>query len=519
MTMTTQRATAPYVQVLLRKQADDMEAMRHKRVAAYCRVSTDMEQQESSLENQMSSFRALIAAQPGWELAGIYPDEGLSGTRTANRVQFQKMIADCEAGKIDYIVTKSISRFARNTMECLQYVRRLKDLGIYVYFDENHFDTGSSSSEMLLSILAAVAQEESHSISENMKWGFRKRFQAGHPKWTLTYGFVKGEDGQYRINEEQAKGARRIFELYVSGTSLLEISRILQKENIPAMNGGKWWPKSLATVLHNEKYMGDVMMQKCYTVDHISHKKVKNDQTLVPSYYVRDHHEAIVSRKTFELAQTILSLKDRHQGYVQYPYYGTLICPFCGEKMVSFHLPFSGYLSAWTCGGGAEGSKCPYYSVQTKYVDRIVQEAYAHIDMERVRVLADNGGIEAEAAKALLEWKKRHPRLQRVEYIFLDALIEKITFINWNEAVVFWRFGEKAQLNITYDKIFEIPTVALTQTEQGILFQNKRVPYGYQVKQRVDQTVACCQKARAQMVHGRPNGIKKGAHANDDPKA
>ena len=168
---------------------------------------------------------------------------------------------------------------------------------------------------------SGVAQEESHSISENMKWGIRKRFQAGKPKWTLTYGFIKDEDGEYRINDEQAKGVRRIFELCIEGCSLPEIVRILERENIPAMNGGKWWPKSLATVLHNEKYVGDVMMQKCYTVDHLTHKKVKNDQTVVPSLLCPRPHEAIVDRKTFERHRRFFPERPA-QGMRPDPYHG-----------------------------------------------------------------------------------------------------------------------------------------------------------------------------------------------------
>ena len=187
-------------------------------------------------------------------------DEGLSGTRASNRVQFQRMIMDCEDGKIDYILTKSISRFARNTMEFLQYVRKLRDLGVNIYFDDRKLDTGNMASELLLTVYASTAQEESHSISENMKWGMRKRFQAGIPKWSKTYGFFKSDDGEYRIEPEQAKGVRRIFELCIQGLSLPKISQRLEEEGIPAMNGGKWWPKGLATVLHNEKYVGDVLI-------------------------------------------------------------------------------------------------------------------------------------------------------------------------------------------------------------------------------------------------------------------
>jgi DNA invertase Pin-like site-specific DNA recombinase len=267
------------VEVIQGKRSSEERKPLRKRVAAYCRVSTDKEEQQSSLETQMNSFQSLINARGDWELAGIYADEGLSGTRAANRVEFQRMIADCEAGQIDYIVTKSISRFARNTVECLQYVRKLKDIGIYIYFEKERLDTSNTSSEMLLSILAAVAQEESHSISENLKWGYRKRFQIGIPKWPPTYGY-RFQDGKVNEYATEARAVKRIFELYVSGRSLPQIDRVLQQEGYPPPGGKKWWPKTLATILHNEKYMGDVMMQKSYTVDHLSHKKVQNDQTV-----------------------------------------------------------------------------------------------------------------------------------------------------------------------------------------------------------------------------------------------
>jgi DNA invertase Pin-like site-specific DNA recombinase len=505
-----QRALASGVQVLRREQAIAPAAMQKKRVAAYCRVSTDMEQQATSLETQMKVFNEMIAAHADWELAGIYADEGLSGTRAANRVQFQQMIADCEAGKISLILTKSISRFARNTTDCLLYVRKLKDLGIYVYFDENHFDTGSTSSEMLLAILAAVAQEESHSISENMKIGMRMRFKAGKPKWVNTYGFEKGEDGNYHIHEEQAKGVRRIFELYVSGRSLPQIVAQLEKENIPAMNGGKWWTKSVSTVLHNEKYVGDVLMQKTYTIDHLSHQQAKNDQTVVPSYYVKDHHEAIVDRQTFERAQTILQMKDRHQGFVQYPYHGTLVCPLCGAEMIAFCLPMAGHAQVWTCGGrkdeGDEGKlkrptkPCPPYVVYTKYIDKALLEAYWKLDLDKLEALAAKDGKRAEAARATLKWRRREPRIgfrmKKIEYLFLDETVEKITFNKWNEAVITWKFGVTSRIPVQYDKLSETPNIELEHTAQGYTVNGELVQSGIQVQRRLDNLRKSCLKAR-----------------------
>lgn len=503
---TDQRAVASGVQVLQRESnITGVETILKKRVAAYCRVSTDLEQQASSLETQMAVFNDMIASRTGWELANIYVDDGITGTSTKNRIQFKQMIADCEAGEIDYILTKSISRFARNTQDCLNYIKRLKELGVFIYFDDIHLDTGSASSEMLITILAAVAQEESRSISENMKLGMRMRFKAGKPKWVATYGFTKGENGEYQINEEQAKGVKRIFELYVSGYSLPQIAKQLEKENIPAMNGGKWWPKSLSTVLHNEKYIGDVMMQKCYTVDHLSHKKIKNDQRVVPSYYVKDHHEGIIDRLTFDRVQTILRLKDRHGGCVQYPYYGTLYCPFCGEKMVAFHLPVNGYLSAWTCGGqkGGNGTttSCPPYVVHTKYIDRAVLEAYRKLDTSELETLVikrgrGHGAATVNAAQVALRWKTQQPRMKKVEYLFLDELVERITYAKWNECVITWKFGLVSRIPVQYDKVSEIPNVELEHTDEGYMVNGERVWAGYQVMRRLEKTKTSCLKAR-----------------------
>jgi len=474
-----------------------------KRVAAYCRVSTDKEEQQSSLETQIGAFQDLISARDEWVLVEVFADEGLSGTRVANRVQFQRMIADCEAGKIDYIVTKSISRFARNTVECLQYARKLKDMGVYIFFEKEHLDTSATSSEMLLSILAAVAQEESHSISENLKWGYRKRFQIGIPKWPPTFGY-EFQDGKVSINARDARIVKRIFELYVSGQSLPQIDRTLQREGYTSFRGKKWWPKTLATILHNEKYMGDIMMQKSYTVDHLTHRKVRNDQTVVPSYYVRDHHEAIVDRKTFERVQTILALRDLHLGCTQYPYYGTLICPVCGRRMIRYCLPTQAHPAAWTCGGdggvakrrdvsettdrrGRPGAsarhavsttidrRCLPYAIGEKYVDRLVADAYAGLDVIGLMQIKAEEGEASEALRQAINMKKKQPKLKSVEYVFLDTLVKEITFKDWNTALVRWKFGMTSEIAIHYEKASDIPAVSFDKTENGVTVHGKPI--------------------------------------------
>ncbi|MPM24663.1 hypothetical protein SDC9_71146 [bioreactor metagenome] len=504
-----QRALASGVHVLKRElSATDHELFPKKNVAAYCRVSTDLEQQVSSLETQMTVFDDMIASRADWELVKIYVDDGISGTSTKARVQFNQMIADCEAGKIDYILTKSISRFARNTQDCLSYIKRLKDLGVFIYFDDIHQDTGNASSEMLITILAAFAQEESRSISENIKLGMRMRFKAGKPKWVATYGFMKGENGEYLINQEQAKAIKRIFELYVSGYSLLGIAKQLEMEGVPSMNGRKWWPKSLATILHNEKYIGDVMMQKCYTVDHLTHKQIKNDQTVVPSYYVKNHHEGIIDRLTFDRVQTIFQIKDKHEGCVQYPYFGKLYCPFCGETLVAFHLPVNGYLSAWTCSGrrDEEGKtvSCPPYAIQAKYIDRAVLEAYEKLDRDKLEVLAvklnRNNNLNdtdiADAVQAAFRWKDKQPSMKSVEYLFLDELVVSITFAKWNECVITWKFGIISRVPVKYEKVSDIPNVELEQRDEVYFLNGQKVPAGSQATCRIEHIKQSCEKVR-----------------------
>ena len=246
-------------------QRMDGSAGRRKRVAAYCRVSTDNEGQMSSLELQMAAFRTQIELRPDWELVDIYSDEGISGTRVEKRPEFQRMIRDCEAGKIDYIITKSISRFARNTLECLQHIRYLQSLGVQLLFEKENIDTGTAFSEMLLTILAAFAQEESRSLSENAKWGIRKRFEAGIPKRTYIFGYTYDEQGNYVIVPEQAETVRYIFDLYETGRySMHQIAQKLMAEKRPSAYVNNWDASHVHCILTNEKYVGDVLMQKRY---------------------------------------------------------------------------------------------------------------------------------------------------------------------------------------------------------------------------------------------------------------
>ena len=281
--------------------AENIEPQK-KRMAAYCRVSTDQAEQLSSYEAQVNFYTGFINNHPDYEMAGVYADEGISGTNTKKREQFNKMIEDCKAGKIDIIITKSISRFARNTLDCLNYVRLLKDLGIGVIFEKENINTLDSKGEVLLSILSSLAQDESRSISENSTWGIRRRFEQGkvHVNHTKFLGYDKDENGELVINEKQAKIIRRIYAEYLDGKGTNRIAKDLERDKVPKWDGTfKWYESSIRKMLSNEKYKGDALLQKTYTVDFLSKKRAENDGD-VPQYYVENSHPAIIDKDTWE---------------------------------------------------------------------------------------------------------------------------------------------------------------------------------------------------------------------------
>lgn len=281
----------------------DKAQHRQKRVAAYCRVSTDSEEQLTSYTNQMKVYTEMIASKKEWEFAGLYADEGISGTRADKRPQFQKMIDDCHKGKIDMIITKSVSRFARNTVDCLDYVRSLKEIGVGIYFEEQNIDTLKSDSELYLVIYAGFAQSES--ISKNITWTHRKNFEEGRPifMYNRMLGYKKGEDGNPEIVPSEAAIVQRVFDMYLSGKSTDEISEILQGENIEIPGKKLNFSKSMIIrMLKNEKYCGDAILQKTVTLDPIS-KKRKANEGEAPMWLVENSHPAIVSREIFNKAQ------------------------------------------------------------------------------------------------------------------------------------------------------------------------------------------------------------------------
>ena len=275
------------------------------RVAAYCRVSTLLEQQEGSYEAQVDYYTNKINSNPNWKCAGIFADDGKSATQTNKRDDFNAMIDACLAGKIDLVLTKSVSRFARNTVDALQNIRKLKEKSIPVIFEKEGVNTMESGGELLITILSSQAQEESRNISENTRWGLTRRFENGqisvnHKKFL---GYTKDEDGNLVIVPEEAVIVKRIFREYLEGSSIINIARGLQRDGIKTVTGlDHWHPGTIDKMLSNEKLCGDACMQKTYTVDFLTKKKVKNDG-YVRQYYIEDNHEAIIPKELFHQVQ------------------------------------------------------------------------------------------------------------------------------------------------------------------------------------------------------------------------
>ncbi|MCD7732402.1 MAG: recombinase family protein [Oscillospiraceae bacterium] len=279
--------------------------IRKRRVAAYARVSTDEDDQLNSYEAQVDYYENYIKGHDDWEFVKIFSDEGITGTSTKHRDGFKAMIEVAMRGDIDLIVTKSVSRFARNTVDSLTAIRKLKEKGVEVYFEKENIWTFDSKGEVLITIMSSLAQDESRNISENTTWGVRKSFQDGKAQipFSKFLGYDKGEDGSFVINPEQAKTVQLIYKLYLEGLSCHSIKKELTARKIPTPTGKEQWNiQTVKSILTNEKYKGDALLQKHFTVDFLE-KKMKKNEGEIPQYYVEGHHEPIIDPATFELVQ------------------------------------------------------------------------------------------------------------------------------------------------------------------------------------------------------------------------
>ena len=467
------------VQIFRKKEVP--AALRPKiRVAAYCRVSTELEQQQKSLDLQMSSYKQIILEHPGWELAGIYADPGVTGTSVKKRKEFLRMIEDAKAGKIDRILAKSTSRFARNTEDTLKYTRMLRSIGVGVYFDKEKIDTMQTTSEILLTVYAAFSQEESRDISESEKAGFRMRAKQGKAQFSKLYGYTSTKTEKWIIVPEEAEVVRRIYDLFVKGFTTGEIARMLTSENIPSpCNCESGWSISgINDILKNEKYAGDILIQKTYTEDHLTHRRFSNRDMKLPQYFVPENHTPIVDREVYEETRLISRLRSKACGCSLYPYYGFLVCPECGEKLVPFPMNTASSPKAWFCPGHLEEGKktrgersdCPPFVIYEKLLNETVLKAMLNIR---------DDDFDPETQKELPFIRERIRQTGKMERYYLNTMVKRITLADWRSVKIVWKSGRQTVLVLNIKEARKHPLPKIEEAGKwetvygGVTYQNR----------------------------------------------
>lgn len=401
-----------------------------RRVAGYARVSTDKDEQFSSYEAQIDYYTQYIKSHDDWEFVKVYTDEGISGLNTKKRDGFNEMIEDALAGKIDLIVTKSVSRFARNTVDSLTTIRKLKDSGCEVYFEKENIWTFDGKGELLLTIMSSLAQEESRSISENVTWGQRKRFADG--KVSMPYkqflGYEKGPDGLPKVVPEQAETVRHIYDLFMSGLTSFAVARQLTSEGIPTPSGKvNWAASTVESILTNEKYKGDARLQKRFTVDFLK-KKMKVNEGEVPQYYVENSHEAIVSPELFEQVQEEMERRRKlGRRYRSGSLFSCrIICGDCGEfygpKVWNSNSKYR--RTIWQCNAKFKGEhRCTTQHLTEDAIKEQFIKAYNQIIPDRERLIEDCRIMQATLTDCSLIDSEIEDALQESEVV--AALVQK----------------------------------------------------------------------------------------------
>lgn len=320
--------------IVERVQFPDKPNIKLLRTAAYARVSSGKDAMLHSLSAQVSYYNALIQSNPEWLFCGVYADEALTGTKES-RQNFQKLISECRAGNIDLVITKSISRFARNTVTLLKTIRELKEMGVDVYFEEQNIHSISSDGELMITILASYAQEESYSASENQKWRIRKGFESNKVSTVIMLGYKRNRDGVLEIIPEEAWIVKMMFADALSGMGGLAIANKLNELNISTKNGNQWTAHGVRRLLNNEKYCGDLRLQKFYNENHLTKRKMINTGNL-PQIYVEEAHPAIIDKETFMCVQKIMHERQRFTAQKKvaavYPFTGMIKCGCCGKS-------------------------------------------------------------------------------------------------------------------------------------------------------------------------------------------
>ena len=367
---------------------ESVREIRKLRVAAYCRVSTELEQQQSSYDIQIEYYTRHIMQNPNWIFAGVFADDGRSATNTFRRDDFNQLMDQCLKGKVDMIITKSISRFARNTVDCISWVRKLKEKNVAVYFEKENLNTLDDSTEMILTILSSQAQEESRAISTNVKWGYARKFEKGESIRQRSYGFRKAPTGEMCIVEEEAAVIRNMALWFLDGDSLERIKHRLEDAGIETTTGKKTWSTgTIYNILTNEKIMGDVLLQKTFTADYLTKRRVKNSGQQ-KQYYVKNHHEAIIPKTVYYKIQEEIarrsSLKKAGtrkgktaQGVYssKYALTGIMVCNECGAHYRRTTWAKNGKkVIVWRCINRLEhGTKRCHESPTLK--EEVIQEA------------------------------------------------------------------------------------------------------------------------------------------------
>ena len=425
-------STAPNVTVIPAKvqTAESRDKYHQLRVAAYCRVSTELEEQQNSYQVQIAYYTDLINKKKEWTLAGIFADEGISGTQTKKRTEFNRMIRMCRNKKIDLVITKSISRFARNTVDCLEYVRQLKDLGIGVIFEKENINTLTMTSEFMIALYGSFAQAETESISKNVSWGKEKAYREGKVQFQYKHllGYKKGADGKPEIIPEEAETVKLIYTMFLDGHSMKNIALILHVKGIHTKTGStEWRTNTITRILQNEKYVGDALLQKTFTSDCITHKVVKNHGER-PMYLVTNHHDPIIDRDTYNRVQQELARRNSkrkisdktvtEQGKYssKYALSELLICGHCGTPYRRTTWAARGKKQiVWRCLSRLEHGKkyCPDSpTIKEEQLHRGILRAinnYYSCRNDIVRILKANIGsvLECQGQEEILSVEKR----------------------------------------------------------------------------------------------------------------
>ncbi len=425
---------------LSRFTAAPINEKKKRRTAAYARVSTDSEEQLTSYEAQVDYYTNYIKGRDDWEFISVYTDEGITGTNTKHRDGFNRMVQDALDGKIDLIVTKSVSRFARNTVDSLTTVRKLKEKGVEIYFEKENIWTLDSKGELLITIMSSLAQEESRSISENCTWGQRKRFADG--KVTVPFkrflGYDRGSDGNLVLNPDEAVTVRRIYSMFLQGMSPYGIATHLTADGIKSPGGkDKWNAGAVRSILTNEKYKGDALLQKSYTVDFLTKKKKVNEGE-IPQYYVEGNHEAIISPDVFEQVQRELERrkadKGRHSSV--HLFSGKIRCGQCGEWYGSktWHSTSKYRRVVWQCNHKYDGEgKCATPHLTDEDIKALFASAVNQlIGQKNAIITALTASLDA--AFDLTDLKAEQTELES-EMAVVSDLIEKCIYENAHVAL------------------------------------------------------------------------------------